>query len=196
MKCLSLYQPWASLIAAGWKTVETRDWYTGHRGALAIHAATKRDMEGKVIHAAYPEMFLRVDHWENRTDGPPVPITYQKQFADLPFGAIVATCMLGACLPTAMVADIVAKLKPPFFPSHGWEVESRLGNYAPGRWAWILRDIKPLARPIVFAGKRKLFDIPFDTAAALHLAAEKSAADATKASGSAPPPAGAPSSKV
>lgn len=39
MKALTLTQPWASLVALGWKTVETRGWSTAHRGALAIHAA-------------------------------------------------------------------------------------------------------------------------------------------------------------
>lgn len=38
MKALTLYQPWASLIADGRKTVETRSWSTQYRGELAIHA--------------------------------------------------------------------------------------------------------------------------------------------------------------
>ena len=39
MKAISLWQPWASAIAIGEKTIETRSWWTPHRGALAIHAA-------------------------------------------------------------------------------------------------------------------------------------------------------------
>jgi hypothetical protein len=35
-KCLSLHQPWASLLVAGIKTVEGRSWYTPHRGRLWI----------------------------------------------------------------------------------------------------------------------------------------------------------------
>lgn len=45
MKALTLYQPWASLIADGRKTVETRSWGTKHRGLLAIHAGTTVDKE-------------------------------------------------------------------------------------------------------------------------------------------------------
>lgn len=36
---LSVRQPWASLIASGAKTIETRTWYTHHRGPLLICAS-------------------------------------------------------------------------------------------------------------------------------------------------------------
>jgi len=38
MKALSLWQPWASLIYDGRKTIETRHWEMLYRGPLAIHA--------------------------------------------------------------------------------------------------------------------------------------------------------------
>lgn len=41
MKALTLHQPWATLVALGIKTVETRSWYTPYRGPLAIHAGLK-----------------------------------------------------------------------------------------------------------------------------------------------------------
>lgn len=42
MKALTVRQPWASLIALGVKTVETRSWSTKYRGPLAIHAGMTR----------------------------------------------------------------------------------------------------------------------------------------------------------
>ena len=39
MKALTLWQPWASLIACGAKKIETRSWATKYRGPIAIHAA-------------------------------------------------------------------------------------------------------------------------------------------------------------
>jgi hypothetical protein len=39
MKALTLTQPWATLVAIGAKTIETRSWPTSYRGPLAIHAA-------------------------------------------------------------------------------------------------------------------------------------------------------------
>lgn len=41
MKAISLWQPWASLMAMGLKKVETRHWPTRYRGPLLIHAAKK-----------------------------------------------------------------------------------------------------------------------------------------------------------
>jgi activating signal cointegrator 1 len=45
MRALSLWQPWASLIFDGRKTIETRDWEMLYRGPLAIHASKKVDAE-------------------------------------------------------------------------------------------------------------------------------------------------------
>lgn len=45
MKAISLRQPWAGLIAAGIKTIETRTWSTNYRGELLIHAAKKIDRD-------------------------------------------------------------------------------------------------------------------------------------------------------
>ena len=39
MKALTLTQPWAELVAGGFKQWETRSWPTNYRGLLAIHAA-------------------------------------------------------------------------------------------------------------------------------------------------------------
>jgi len=39
--CLSMHQPWASLLVMGIKIHEGRTWYTQHRGRLWIHAGSK-----------------------------------------------------------------------------------------------------------------------------------------------------------
>lgn len=41
MKAISLHQPWASLIAQGKKTIETRRWPTSFRGDLLICSTRK-----------------------------------------------------------------------------------------------------------------------------------------------------------
>lgn len=40
-KCMSMHQPWASLLIAGIKKHEGRSWYTSHRGRLWIAATAK-----------------------------------------------------------------------------------------------------------------------------------------------------------
>lgn len=49
MKALSLKQPWASMVANGTKTIETRTWRTSYRGPLAIHASQP---DGRIIATA------------------------------------------------------------------------------------------------------------------------------------------------
>lgn len=42
-KVLTLKQPWASLVAWGFKKIENRTWETNYRGPLAIHAGSGND---------------------------------------------------------------------------------------------------------------------------------------------------------
>jgi activating signal cointegrator 1 len=57
MKALSLWQPWASLVYDGRKTIETRAWEMLYRGPLAIHAAMKVDKEA-CIEFGYDSMTI------------------------------------------------------------------------------------------------------------------------------------------
>lgn len=43
MKALSIRQPWAWLIAAGYKDIENRSWSTKYRGRFLIHAGRRYD---------------------------------------------------------------------------------------------------------------------------------------------------------
>ena len=45
MKCISLKQPYADLLASGKKTIEIRKWNTNFRGPFFIHASKNVDME-------------------------------------------------------------------------------------------------------------------------------------------------------
>jgi len=44
MKALSVKQPWANMIAAREKTIETRTWATAHRGDLLIVSSKTPDI--------------------------------------------------------------------------------------------------------------------------------------------------------
>lgn len=43
MRALTLWEPWATAILAGYKHYETRSWATTYRGTIAIHAGLKCD---------------------------------------------------------------------------------------------------------------------------------------------------------
>lgn len=74
MKAITLWQPWASAITLGVKTIETRSWATSYRGPLAIHAAARKP--------TVDEQDL-VEVLVNMRRGHPLPL-----------GAVVATCDL------------------------------------------------------------------------------------------------------
>lgn len=44
MKALSIQQPWANMIAAGEKTIETRTWSSDYRGEILIVSSKKPDI--------------------------------------------------------------------------------------------------------------------------------------------------------
>jgi hypothetical protein len=149
MKALTLHHPWALFTFTGWKEVETRDWYTGYRGPLAIHAGRHfTASEG----FAYADICKRLHDLAPEFDETRLPAMAHSM------GCIVAVCRLAYCVPTQFVESVARKFKTdPFEPKHGWAVERVLGNYEAGRWAWILRDIVPLAAPIPARGYQKLW---------------------------------------
>ena len=140
MKALTLHEPYASLIAHGWKEVETRDWYTSYRGPLAIHAGLR-----KPDPTEQSRIVFILGH-------------RGQELPPLTFGAVVCVCQLVACLPAPLAEYKAKQLKEWFEPKHGWEVERQFGNYDSGRWAWILRDVQRLDRPLAVRGLRKLWN--------------------------------------
>lgn len=145
MKALTLHQPWATLIAIGAKCIETRSWSTSYRGPLAIHAAKGFPKEAQVACITYPfidtlgKAGFRVGAWPGKP---------------LPLGAIVATCELVDC-------EKIARQKWWKIDGVTWilsDAERALGDYAPGRDAWLLANIRPLLEPIPAKGAQGLWE--------------------------------------
>lgn len=70
------------------------------------------------------------------------------QVTGLPIGAVIAMARLTDCVPTEEIRDQLCGL------------ERRYGDYAFGRWAWVLKDIEPLPEPIPARGALGLWDWP------------------------------------
>jgi hypothetical protein len=87
MKALTMTQPWASLVALGAKSIETRSWCTRYRGPLAIHAAR-----------AFPV-------WCQDLAAAPTFHYWHKGW--LPLGLVICTVDLVDCVSTE---DIVASI--------------------------------------------------------------------------------------
>lgn len=53
MKALSIKQPWAAMIAAGIKTIETRTWSTTYRGELLLVSSASPRINGLLSGCAF-----------------------------------------------------------------------------------------------------------------------------------------------
>ncbi|HVS73124.1 MAG TPA: ASCH domain-containing protein [Phycisphaerae bacterium] len=142
MKCLSLWQPWATLVVIGAKKFETRSWPTSHRGWLLIHAAKKRDRES--LRDAIEDVFF----------SDPLKKAGYADPEMLPFGAIIGMVALESC--RLIHHDNTMGYSSHRLPDYP---ERALGNFAPGRFAWELRDFGRFSRPVPFKGCQGIFDV-------------------------------------
>lgn len=108
MKALSIRQPWAWLIAAGWKDIENRTWRTQVRGRVLIHAG--KGMTGTEY--ANVHAFLQ-DTPSLRHILPHLP-----KPADLVRGAVIGAADITGCVD---VSD-----SPWFFGPHGFRMANAI----------------------------------------------------------------------
>ena len=159
MKAVTLTQPWATAVARGAKRIETRSWGTRHRGWILIHAA-KGSPAGQLLDLGCCWNWCAV--LGTVMGGPPLSEI-------LSFGAIIASARLVDCRPTASLT--VAELDMPRRnsarePVHLYEwTERQLGDFSPGRWAWIFDMVEPLG-PVPTRGALGLWEYrgPLDLA--------------------------------
>jgi hypothetical protein len=150
MKALTLTQPWATLVALGEKRIETRSWSTKYRGEIAIHAGIRFPFDCRDLCDTPPFRSVLRGFWLGASD--------------LPAGRVIATALLVECIETEVAtAGIVGEnlvLNRYAKPRH-YRIgrhERDFGDYTPGRWAWVLDDIKPLPEPIPARGARRLWE--------------------------------------
>lgn len=131
MRAISLWQPWASLIALEEKRLETRSWQTACRGPLLIHAAKRWAKEQR-------ELFLE------KAFRDAICPAYGNPDA-LPLGCFVALVDLVEIFPVQKV-ELFISYK-----------EKRFGNYSAGRFVWKLENVRRLAEPIPARGYQALW---------------------------------------
>jgi hypothetical protein len=155
MKAITIRQPWASLIAAGVKTIETRSRLTAYQGRIAIHAAKARPPVVDFGRWSVPPVEDVLCEWAEYHGRPSVV-----RKVALPLGAVVASAVLTDCVP--IVADVgetpkelacveVDEGETSFWPAGSTDPDESVdvsdqlpyGDFTPGRWALLLDDIKP-----------------------------------------------------
>ena len=122
MKVLSLTEPYATLIKNGSKTIETRNQKTNYRGRLYIHASSTK---------------IPKEYKDNEQLMSLVNIN------ELKYGNIICSCELVDCIE--MTDKFIEDIKKD-------KNEYITGVYAVGRYAWILKDINILDKPIKAKG--------------------------------------------
>lgn len=184
MKGLTLTQPYATLIALLEKDIETRGWRTDYRGSLAIHAGQSLRPVGGVAglyHLVNAEPFASVleRRWVDIATTPRV-IDRSQVVRDpsyvLPRGAIVAVARLVDCRPIVGGYEH-DHLDEPMDYRIGYvrdgrivaltEQERAFGDYTPGRFAWLLADVRPLRVPVPCRGAQGLWAVPAGVRAAI-----------------------------
>ena len=139
LPCITLWQPFSSLIACGAKSIETRSWPPSHHligRRIAIHAAKKAgpfNLDAETATGIAKALGVGPGSWHT-----------------LPLGAVVATVKLEGAYQVQrwdrgceieFRRDAVAgspqtcgiSLAPP---------EHLFGDYRQGRWLWMLGDIE------------------------------------------------------
>lgn len=182
-KVLTLHQPWASLVSLGVKSIETRSWSTKYRGPLAIHAAASENWrEGQRVGdwLCYRRSKTHQSRMYCRDHNPmvlPLPlgvivatatlvdVVPMFSWAPLNGPAVWAAHMIpkpGSDAPRLLLlrsAESAAESLRDEGPLPA-EIDATdqllYGDFAPGRFAWLLADVVPVDPPVPFKGGQGL----------------------------------------
>lgn len=140
MKAITLWQPWATLLAVGCKHMETRSWPTKYRGEILIHASKKPYSQVRKIlptkDRRYIEDLLQINHVNGQEH--------------VPTGVIVGKAVLTGCIKiTETFRNGLASTVPE---------ELILGDFTPGRYAWIMENPVLFKEPIPAKGMQGLWN--------------------------------------
>jgi hypothetical protein len=164
IRMLSLWQPWASLIAMNVKQYETRSWWTGYRGKLAIHAAMRPPKRSEWKHL-----------WNSVAELRPHQASIHLfklglESKSIPLGGIVAICDLVGCYRMEHTETWSFSTQHPqdgrICIEHQSSLENLVGDWSLGRYAWELKNIKAV-EPLKYRGLQGLTRLPDDVASTL-----------------------------
>lgn len=148
MKALSIWQPYASLIAINAKQYETRSWATKYRGPLAIHAAAKSPA------AVYKIVDSDVVREIEKALAPLGSVGEN-------IGHLRAKCLpLGKVIAIANLTDCI-QITEEFAASVSAE-ERAFGDWTPGRYAWKFEKVCILPFFIKAKGQQGLWNLQTD----------------------------------
>lgn len=130
MKAITLWQPWAWLVAEGLKQYETRSWATSYRGPLAIHAGKRKPrtceinehIEATIYHSGGMDALVQL-------------------------GVVICIANLVDCIPTEKMDNVLTSNAD----------EYHFGDFTPGRFAWKLANVRKI-EPVAVNGAQGLWE--------------------------------------
>ncbi len=137
LRCLSLWQPWASFVMLGHKMNETRSWPTNYRGGLAIQAAKNRSGLAGADSILEEAGLYRTD-WTKKGE------------TNWYFGSIICVVELVDCVPTEKIRDGLSRQ------------ERAMGDYSDGRFAWLFKSIRRLKDVVPIRAYQGIFNLDPD----------------------------------
>lgn len=133
MKAITLTQPFASLIACGAKSVETRGYHLASVRPgedLAIHAAAGWKLRDRQTCSEDPFASTLLQAYRQ---GHLTAVQMRDFPKNLPRGCVVAIARFVRCI--AITPEYIQRLSPR---------ERAFGFYRPGRYAWELEEVRPI----------------------------------------------------
>lgn len=139
MKVLTVRQPWAWAIAAGYKYIENRTWTTSYRGQLGIHAGARWDDQ--------PEDATRFIRDTARAAGHTLPHTLRDAMPLTATGYVLAVVdLVSVCEATMNDSGLDCNCGP-------WAI--------PGQAHWRLEFPRRLDKPLAAKGRLGLWELDF-----------------------------------
>lgn len=151
MKVLTLWEPWATLVALGVKQYETRSWLTNYRGQLLIHAA-KRPVR---INELRKIGLIGESYWASSESQKTVrnalyPFLWGKE--NFHYGHAICIVEVTDCIK--MTDEVIKSAS---------ELDINTGIWTPDRYAWKLENPTPI-KPIPCQGKQGLWNLDLEIA--------------------------------
>ncbi len=143
IRAITLYQPFATFLALGMKTWETRSWGTNYRGLLAVHAGKLSSIEYQALNDDLAKRAWRVK----------VPPAWREPF---PSGALLGVVQLVQVVST-----------DEFDLRSVSSFDREFGDFSKGRYMWRCREPVMLGMPILMRGHQRLWKLPDCTASYL-----------------------------
>lgn len=139
LMALSLWQPTATLLAAGTILTETRPWRPKRLGLLALHAGKSKD----------GREWSEQRHYRNALQK--LGLTWE----ELPFGAVVG------------VAELWDLQHTDHWEPRAAHSDRLYIDFPSGLWAWRLRDAQLLPHPVPTPGRQSTWTLPPDVTEAV-----------------------------